>query len=330
MTHHSRPHAHPRARALALAAGAAALAVTLTACGSAATSGTDHGGAAHGTTTAAAAPTAGTTTTAAAAPTGAHQGHGVPAVPEPAASSTPTTAAPSAERNGYRLTSDTGTLAAGTPAAYRFAVTAPDGTRLTAYRTEQTERMHFYAVRSDLTGFQHLHPEMAADGTWTAPLAALTPGTWRTYASFVPDSGPGSGSGLVLSRTVTVPGEGADAAARLPAATGTTTVDGYTVTVEGSPVAGRAGELKVAFARDGAPVTDLQPYLETFAHLTAFRAGDQAFAHLHPETRAEANGTGGPTLTFHAEMPAAGDWRLFLQFRTGGQLHTAGLTLTVA
>ncbi|MFI6847092.1 hypothetical protein ACIBJD_20985 [Kitasatospora sp. NPDC050467] len=309
-----------RHRALALAA----LSLTLAACGSDAMSGMDHG-----------ASPAAATSPAGTAP-GGHQGHrmpgadaaGTPASDAPAAG-TPAGTAPglSAERNGYRLTGATGTLTAGAPAEYRFAVTGPDGKPVTAFLTDQTKRMHFYAIRSDLTGFQHLHPEMAADGTWTAPLAALTAGTWRLYASFVPDSGAGRGTGLVLSRTVTVPGEGAAAAAELPAPTGTATVDGYTVTVAGTPVAGKAGELEVTVSKDGKPVTDLQPYLETFAHLTAFHAGDQAFAHLHPEAKAEAGGAGGPTLAFHAELPAAGDWRLFLQFQTGGQLHTVGLTL---
>ncbi|MER6400300.1 hypothetical protein ABT263_30300 [Kitasatospora sp. NPDC001603] len=304
-----------RTRALALTAGAAVLALALTACGSAATGGTGGTG---GTGRA----------------DGMTGGHGMAGMDHGAASATATTAAPAAgapaaERNGYRLTSAVDTLPAGAPAEYRFTVTGPDGAPVTAYETDQTKRMHFYAIRSDLTGFQHLHPEMAADGTWTAPLAAPAAGTWRVYASFVPDSGAGKGAGLVLSRTVDVPGEGAAAAAPLPAATGSTTVDGYTVTVEGAPAAGRAGELKVTVARDDRPVTDLQPYLETFAHLTAFHAGDQAFAHLHPQARAEAGSTGGPTLSFHAELPTGGDWRLFLQFMTGGTLHTAALTLRV-
>lgn len=308
-------------RTLARTAGAAVLAAALTACGSSAMSGMDHGsGGAPSATTATAAD--------------GHQGHQMPgsgATGRPAASApAPAPApAPAAEQNGYRLDPATAALAPGAPAEYRFTITGPDGKALTAFGTDQTKRMHFYAIRSDLTGFQHLHPEMAPDGTWTAPLAALTAGTWRVYASFVPDSGPGRGTGLVLSRTVDVPGEGAAAEAALPAATGSATVDGYTVTVEGAPAAGRAGELEVTVSRDGRPVTDLQPYLETYAHLTAFHAGDQAFAHLHPETKAEAGGTGGPTLPFHAELPTGGDWRLFLQFQTGGTLHTVGLTLRV-
>ncbi|MEV0534319.1 hypothetical protein [Kitasatospora sp. NPDC050463] len=314
-----------RTRALALTAGAAVLALTLTACGSDPTGDTSGmagmAGMDHGASTAA----TGAPSTAA----DGHQGHRMPGT-DAASPADAAPAAPPAERNGYRLTPAAGTLTAGAPAEYRFTVTGPDGRPVTGFETDQTKRMHFYAIRSDLTGFQHLHPEMAPDGTWTAPLAALTAGSWRVYASFVPDSGAGKGTGLVLSRTVDVPGEGAAAAAELPAATGTATVDGYTVTVEGAPAAGRAGELKVTVSRDGRPVTDLQPYLETFAHLTAFHAGDQAFAHLHPQARAEAGSTGGPTLSFHAELPAGGQWRLFLQFQTGGTLHTVALTLPVA
>ncbi|WP_033217728.1 hypothetical protein [Kitasatospora phosalacinea] len=227
-----------------------------------------------------------------------------------------------AERGGYRLD---GTLS-GTE--YRFTVTGPDGGALTSYRPEQTEEMHFYAIRSDLSGFQHLHPVMSPDGTWTAPLAALRPGDWRMYASFVPGAGAGAGTGLVLSRTATVPGQ--DAPVPLPAAAASTTADGYTVTVSGAPKAGAPGGLTVTVGKDGQPVTDLEPYLGTYAHLTAFHAGDQAFAHLHPEAEAAENAGGGPTLAFHAELPQAGDWRLFLQFRTGGALHTAALTLNVA
>jgi hypothetical protein len=84
--------------------------------------------------------------------------------------------------------------------------------------------------------------------------------------------------------------------------------------------------LTVTITRGGKPVTDLQPYLDTYAHLTAFHEGDTAFAHLHPTTTVNGD-HGGPELTFHAELPTAGNWRLFLQFQTAGTLHTAALTL---
>ncbi|AUA16634.1 hypothetical protein CFP59_08825 [Streptomyces malaysiensis subsp. malaysiensis] len=86
--------------------------------------------------------------------------------------------------------------------------------------------------------------------------------------------------------------------------------------------------MTVGVSKGGKPVTDLQPYLETYAHLTAFHEGDQAFAHLHPRTEVKGD-TGGPDLAFRAMLPKSGNWRLFLQFRTGGTLHTAALTLRV-
>ncbi|MFI6846584.1 FixH family protein [Kitasatospora sp. NBC_00085] len=230
-----------------------------------------------------------------------------------------------AERDGYRLDPEAAGLPADRTVGYRFTITGPDGRPVTDFAVHQTKKLHFYAIRSDLTGFQHLHPVMAADGTWTADLAALAPGNWRLYTSFIPDSGPRKGSELVLSRTVTVPG--AAAAVPLPAPVGSTTVDGYTVTLRSEPKAG-AHQLTATVGKDGEPVTDLQPYLDSYAHLTAFHEGDQALAHLHPANEVDGD-HGGPTLTFQAMFDEAGSWRVFLQFQTAGQLHTAELTLNV-
>ncbi|MFF7154873.1 hypothetical protein [Streptomyces sp. NPDC008139] len=201
----------------------------------------------------------------------------------------------SAGRDGYRLVSPDARLPTGAPATYRFSVTAPDGRPLTAFALDQTQRMRFYAVRSDLTGFQHVRPGMAKDGTWTARLAALAGGAWRFFASFTPDAGPGKGTDVVLSRTVTAPGA-ASSPVPLPAPKTSAKVDGYTVTVKGAAMAGMAGMAHppaVTATRNGRPVTDLQPYLGTYAHLAAFHTGDLAFAHLHPTTAVNGD-HGGP------------------------------------
>ncbi|MER6064772.1 hypothetical protein ABT167_27075 [Streptomyces sp. NPDC001792] len=298
-------------RALAAAAATAALTLTLAACGSGSDSGMS--GMDHSATPSASA------SASASAP-----GDDMASMPgmEPVSAGNGLAAA----KDGYKMASSAATVPAGKATAYRFAITGPDGKPVTGFAVDQTKRMHFYAVRSDLTGFQHLHPTMAQDGTWTVPLAALQPGTWRLYASFTPDSGAGKGKGFVLSRTVKV--SGMAMAAPLPKASGTATVDGYTVSVKGDPMAGMAHQLTATITKDGKPVTDLQPYLDTYAHLTAFHQGDLAFAHLHPETEVDGD-HGGPTLGFHAEFAQSGNWRMFLQFQTGGKLHTASLTLHV-
>ncbi|MET8627579.1 hypothetical protein ABZW30_28165 [Kitasatospora sp. NPDC004669] len=229
-----------------------------------------------------------------------------------------------AEQDGYRLNTATCGVPAGRPTAFQFTVTGPNGAPVTDFAVHQTKKLHFYAIRTDLTGFQHLHPDMADDGTWTADLAALTPGTWRLYADFIPNTGPHAAE-LVLSRTVTVPGE--PAPVPLPAPADSTTVDGYTVTLHVQPMAG-AHQLTATISQEGRPVTDLQPYLDAYAHLSAFHEGDQALAHLHPANAVNGD-HGGPTLTFQALLAEPGNWRVFLQFQTAGQLHTAQLTLHV-
>jgi hypothetical protein len=79
---------------------------------------------------------------------------------------------------------------------------------------------------------------------------------------------------------------------------------------------------------DGQPVTDLQPYLAACGHLVALREGDLAYLHVHPE---EAPGDGrtpaGPEIVFTAQVPSAGTYRLFLDFRHGGRVHTAAFTV---
>ncbi|MFE6748206.1 hypothetical protein ACFVGM_20315 [Kitasatospora purpeofusca] len=229
-----------------------------------------------------------------------------------------------AERDGYRLDLAGPGPAAGRATDLRFTVTGPDGSPVTDFAVHQTKKLHFYAIRSDLTGFQHLHPDLAEDGTWTAALDALAPGSWRLYADFVPNTGPHAAE-LVLSRTVTVPGEAAPVP--LPAPGDTATADGYTVTLTARAAAG-AHRLTAVVSRDGRPVRDLQPYLDAYAHLSAFHEGDLALAHLHPSGTVGGD-HGGPELTFQALFPEPGNWRVFLQFRAAGQLHTAALTLRV-
>jgi len=212
--------------------------------------------------------------------------------------------------------------------ALRFQIKGADGMPVTSYLPDQTKLMHFYLVRSDLSGFQHVHPTMAANGTWTAPLTRARPGTYRVYASFIAKDTAGKPVPLVLSDTVTVPGTVAKVP--LPAASTTTTADGYTLTLSGAALmAGMEHTLKVTVTKNGKPVTDLQPYLGTYAHLTAFHQGDLAFAHLHPQGTVNGN-HGGPALSFHATLAQSGLYRLFLQFRTGGTLHTAAITLRVS
>jgi hypothetical protein len=232
-----------------------------------------------------------------------------------------------ADASGFRFASVTSRLPAGQAVSFPFRILGADGKPVTVFEPDQTKLMHFYLIRSDLTGFQHVHPSISADGTLSAPLAPVQPGTYRAYTSFITKDAAGNPVPLLLSQPLTVPG--AVTTTPLPVASTTTQVDGYTLTLSGDRImAGREHPLTIAVSKDGQPVTDLQPYLDTYAHLTAFHDNDLAFAHLHPH--GTVNGDhGGPALSFAAMLPEAGNWRLFLQFQTAGVLHTAAMTLAV-
>ena len=202
-----------------------------------------------------------------------------------------------------------------------FTIQGPDGP-VTSYDVEHDKRLHLIAVRRDFTGFQHVHPELAADGTWSTDLA-LTSGEWRLYADFKPTGA----EALTLGTDLAVAGDYRPAPPS--AESRTAVVDGYTVTVAGDLAAGTDSELTLSVSRDGEPVTDLEPYLGAYGHLVALRAGDLAYLHVHPDGSPGDGATKpGPGVRFFAAVPSAGTYHLYLDFKHRGVVRTADFTLT--
>jgi hypothetical protein len=81
-------------------------------------------------------------------------------------------------------------------------------------------------------------------------------------------------------------------------------------------------KLRFDIRRDGRPIR-VQRYLGAGGHLVALRKGDMAYLHVHPTG-------GGGQVSFATEFPSAGRYRLFLQFKHRGRVHTAAFTREVA
>jgi len=181
------------------------------------------------------------------------------------------------------------------------------------FDVEHTKRMHVIVVRRDMTGFQHLHPRQQPDGTWTVPLRLERAGSYRVFADFAR-----RGEAHTLAGDLTVDGD--FRATPLPAPAPVAETDGLQVRLEQG--AGRAGVesgLRFTVTRDGRPVA-VEDYLGAKGHLVALREGDLAFLHVHPDER---------SLRFEATFPTAGRYRLFLQFRAEGRVHTVAFTQEV-
>jgi hypothetical protein len=221
--------------------------------------------------------------------------------------------------SGVLLSSHPTRLEPGRPTPFTFRILDQSGQPLTSFVEQHERAMHLIVVRRDLSGFQHLHPTMRADGTWTTEMTLPTAGVWRAFADFATD------------RAAATLGVDLFAGGRFdpvdpPDPDSSASTDRYEVTIRPTGLgAGQRSELAFQVARDGQPVTDLEPYLGARGHLVVLREGDLAFLHVHPTDAA----TPGASISFSAALPVAGRYRLFLQFQHGGLVHTVAFTLEV-
>ena len=228
---------------------------------------------------------------------------------------------------GLRLVVDDAGLRRGRPQQLRLRIVDERGRTVRDFDVEHERRMHVIVVRRDLSGFQHLHPRQRGDGAWTVPVRLPLAGSYRLFADFAHD-----GRARTLASDLRVDG---DADLRpLPAAVPVAVSDGGLVVRLEAPTApaGREAALRFTVTRGGQAV-ETEPYLGAGGHLVALRDGDLAFLHVHPTERghgaAQAAG-GDDAIGFEATFPTTGRYRLFLQFRHEGRVHTAAFTHDVA
>jgi hypothetical protein len=257
------------------------------------------------------------------ADTATASGHGGEHTPAPPSAQAALPGGLMVSQDGYTLDLGPRQLPASPSTRLDFRIVGPDGRPVTEYTRGHGKLLHLIAVRRDLTGFQHVHPELAADGTWTVPLTLDRGGVYRIFADFTPAA---RAEGLTLGADLSVAGDFDPRP--LPASSNTAQVDDYTVTLEGTLTAGQESKLTLTVSRNGRPVTDLQPYLEAYGHLVALRDRDLAYLHVHPAGTPDDGKTApGPAITFYATAPSNGAYRLFLDFRHNNQVRTAEFTV---
>jgi hypothetical protein len=113
------------------------------------------------------------------------------------------------ELAGLELEPASRSLTAGGSATWRFRVVDCDGKAVRSFDPEQGKLLHLIVVRTDFTGYQHLHPTLAADGTWSVEIEAPQAGRYRAIADFVIDERK-----YVLGTTLVAPGPASDPVAR--------------------------------------------------------------------------------------------------------------------
>ncbi|WBC11632.1 hypothetical protein [Micromonospora sp. WMMA1947] len=223
---------------------------------------------------------------------------------------------------GYTLVPST-ELVADRAGELRFQIRDDQRRAVTRFAVVHDKPMHVIMVRRDLSGYRHLHPTMAADGTWSVPIASPEAGPWRMYADFTAVADDGRQVAVVLGADLTA--SGAYRPRPLPADATSATVDGFTVAYAGTPEVGKSVPLRFRVTGADGAAASLEPYLGAYGHLVALREGDLGYLHVHPEPVRD-----GDDVTFWLSAPGPGSYRMFLDFQVGGVVRTAEFTLTVA
>lgn len=224
--------------------------------------------------------------------------------------------------NGLTLTPTTTVFEAGKAQRLEFTINGPGGAPVTTFSVVHDKPLHLIVIRRDLTGFQHLHPVMAPDGTWSVDLTLAEPGLYRMIADFTAQVG-GAETVSSLGSDLTV--AGAYTPVTLPDPVRVATTGDFQVGYEGTPTTESTQPLLMAVTGGSGGPAVLEPYLGAFGHLVVLRQNDLGYVHVHPETQLVDG-----KVKFWLAAPSPGTYRMFLDFQVAGKVSTAAWTVVVS
>ncbi len=241
------------------------------------------------------------------------------------------------------------------------------GRVLTNFDVVHDKQLHLVVVARDLTWFNHIHPTLAADGTWTTRFTVPRAGTYRFFADYtrtgpqhevivrdVTTSEPQAGDMTAAALVADAPdAQGFIARAVEAAPEGHPDIPGgaaYTVKLMPMPAYIIAGQPVMLHAMvldaHAQPVRDLEPYLGAAGHAVVISEDGARYLHVHPMGDSTAgmshempgmpagdasmtSDPHGPNVMFHTQFPRGGRYRVWLQFQHRGAIITAPFVLDV-
>ena len=189
---------------------------------------------------------------------------------------------------------------------------------------EHTKKIHLIVVNEDLSWFNHIHPEINADGSYTVKEKFPTAGKYTLFADYKPSGG----NHVVDNLNVTVAGNAPAAkkygADQLTGAAG----DGFSVslTPEGNKfLTNVAMHINGVVMQNGkeVDVTTLEDYLGAKAHMVVVSLADKKYLHVHP-------GVEGGKFDLHTTFDKPGVYRGWIQFQSKGKVYTSDFVMNVA
>ncbi len=244
-------------------------------------------------------------------------------------------------------------LTEGVPATLTFALKNSDGTPATLL-VDMEKYIHIVIISKDESVFAHIHPddvrpltaESIAASTFSAVYTFPKAGTYLIAVDYAHGT-------QLESQHFEVQVLGSTAQTDTPHTFASPGVyDGYGVSMDASGVtAGSVATLRFNVTQNGAPVTDMSPYLSAVSHISVVKNDLSTFIHTHGEVHAPGtplpvitvkNGqvihsmasmtsptTFGPNFEAHVIFPTAGRYTVWAQFKRGDLVVPASFTVDV-
>jgi hypothetical protein len=223
----------------------------------------------------------------------------------------------------------------------RFVISSPEtGVRVKDYVSNHERLFHLFIVSQDMTVYQHIHPRLERDGSFTVETVLPIEALYKLHADFFPVGGTLQVIHRQLATAAYRTPDTAPSVLLTPDATLIKTVDGVTIHLELNGARGlTAGVLvplkyRLTNERTGEPVRDLEPYLGAWGHTLILNSDQSEYVHSHPTEMLRdgldrVTARGGPEIEFLAMFPAAGDYRIWTQFQRAGKVITVFFTVRV-
>ena len=189
---------------------------------------------------------------------------------------------------------------------------------------EHTKKIHLIAVSEDLSWFDHIHPEIGADGAYTVKEKFPTPGKYTLFADYKPSGANHTVDNLNVTVAGTVPTAKAYGADKLMGNAG----DGFSVSLVpdgGKLETNTAMHIKgeVLLNNKGVDVSTLEDYLGAKAHMVVVSLADKKYLHVHPSVE-------GGKFDLHTTFDKPGIYRGWIQFQSKGKVYTSDFVMNVA
>ena len=219
-----------------------------------------------------------------------------------------------------RLTVTTATGRPTTLSITQFAHRNPSA-QITSYRLDENNFFHLVIIRDDFREFLHLHPRGSA-GSFKTSVALASGHLYYAYA----DSDPAGLAPQVFRFSIREGSVPPVQSTGVSASAPTALVGPYAVRISTTRlIAHTRAKLYLHFSKNGAPATDITPFLGTPAHAVAINTSDLSYLHIDPTLVSKTSPS-----QMHLTLPPIGAhaaYKLWVQFTGGGTVYTAPFTL---